>query len=156
MAESGNRQQGTRVFLMAGHDHTPVIHEHADAWHHHTADEGMPQHEHAGIVDAGAIMKWLVAIVVSLLVTIVALKMYFTHYTNQLRTDPIVGNETIASSDVANTARAHAESRLGTDGRSFQYTAADKKARTVQLPIDAAMRRTVEKYQQNDKKPTEK
>ncbi len=129
---------------MSGHDHTPVIHEHADAWHHHTSEEGLPQHEHSSIVDASALIKWFFGTGILLVVVIIALGMYFTRYKTQMRMEFV---ETIEASGPASTARADAEHLLGVDARNdYKYTPADKKARTVHLPIDQAMSKTVEKY----------
>ncbi|HYE62773.1 MAG TPA: hypothetical protein VD997_12325 [Phycisphaerales bacterium] len=128
------------------HDHTPEIHEHADAWHHHIPEEGMPQHEHAAKVDSGALIKWFIGITVLLVVVVLALKMYFTKFTTQMRRTYV---ETTEIAQGAKTALAAAEATLGTDGRPFTYKVANKQARTVQLPIDTAIKRTVERYSGN-------
>lgn len=135
---------------MAGHDHTPEIHEHADAWHHHIPEEGMPQHEHAAKVDSGALVKWFIGITVLLVVVILALKMYFTKFTTQMRRTYVETTELTANSKTAIHA---AEATLGTDGKPYTYKVVDKKAKTVQIPIDLAMKRTVEKYQQQGSQP---
>jgi len=129
---------------MAGHDHTPEIHEHTDSWHHHEAAEGLPQHEHTAKADAGALVKWFFGIVVLLAIILVALGMYFSSYTTRLRERTVETQELAAT---AKTTLAAAEAKLGTDGKPFKYTAGDKKARTIQIPIDTAIKRTVEKYQ---------
>ena len=136
---------------MAGHDHTPEIHEHADAWHHHSAAEGMPQHEHASIVDAGALIKWFIGTSIILVVLIVALCMYFFRYNTQMRALYIENQE---MAQQALTALAQAEKQLGTDGKppeAFEYTALNKQARTVQTPIQKAMDDTVKRYQSASK-----
>src|SRR3954470_23386255 len=138
---------------MAGHDHTPAIHAHADAWHHHSSAEGAPQHEHASIADAGALARWIVLIILTMGVVILALVMYFKSYATQRRAAIV---ETINSSAGANTARADAEARLGSDGHplsQYQYGFADKPAHKVQLPIEQAMQKTVERYQNQKPAP---
>jgi hypothetical protein len=129
---------------MAGHDHTPEIHEHADAWHHHIPEEGMPQHEHAAKVDSGALIKWFVGTTVLLIVTIVALKMYFTKYTTEMRRTSV---ETTKMGEKARTSLAEAEAALGIDGQPFKHRIVDKKTKAVQLPLDEAIARTVKKYE---------
>jgi hypothetical protein len=128
---------------MAGHDHTPEIHEHADAWHHHSAAEGMPQHEHASIVDAGALIKWFVGSTVVLVVLILALCMYFFRYNTQMRA-LYIENQEMAQQALTDIAKA--EKQLGTDGKPFEYTAVNKQTRAVQIPIDQAMKQTVQRY----------
>jgi hypothetical protein len=129
---------------MAGHDHTPAVHEHADEWHHHTAAEGRPQHEHAAIANPGALIKWFLAIVVTLVVTLMALVMYFkSYYATVVRPSVI---ETTDLSRPAMTSREEAERRLGVGQARYEYKPADPQARTVQLPIEQAMQKTVERY----------
>jgi flagellar basal body-associated protein FliL len=128
---------------MAGHDHTPEIHEHADAWHHHTPEEGLPQHEHAAIVNAGALLKWFIGITVVLVVVILALCMYFFRYSTQMRA-LYVENQELAKQAMTDIAKA--EAQLGTDGKPFAYTALNKQTRTVQIPIEQAMKQTVARY----------
>jgi hypothetical protein len=129
---------------MAGHDHTPEIHEHADAWHHHIPEEGMPQHEHAAKVDSGALIQWFVGITVLLVVTIIALKMYFTKYTTEMRRTSVETSEMALKS---HNVYKDAEEALGTTGGPFKYRITNKQARTVQLPISEGIQRTLAKYQ---------
>ncbi|MBL9002202.1 MAG: hypothetical protein JNK25_13805 [Phycisphaerae bacterium] len=129
---------------MSGHEHTPAVHDHADAWHHHDATEGMPQREHAGVADPMAIARWFTGILIVVVGLIIILSVYFVKYTTQMRHDRI---ETFGwiSKDAA-TARAQAEARLGMTGGPFLFEWSDAAAGTVQLPIEQAMSKVVSKY----------
>jgi hypothetical protein len=143
---TGRIGAAARGLEMAGHDHTQAVQEHSDEWHHHSAAEGRPQHEHAAIANPGALLKWFMLIVIALVVTLVALIMYFQNYYSTVMRPAVI--ETTNLSTGANTARASAESRLGTNEpiSKYQYKPADPKARTVQIHIEQAMQKTIEKY----------
>ena len=131
---------------MAGHDHTQVVHDHADSWHHHSAAEGRPQHEHTAIANPSVLFHWFLLIVVSGITVIVALMMFFGKTYNLARREKI---ETLYFYDnFAAPARDKAEGLLGVDKPLSQYTyhPADAQAHTVQLPIEEAMNRVVQKY----------
>ena len=134
---------------MAGHDHTPDLHEHTDEWHHHTAAEGVPQIEHASVANPSVLIHWLVAIVVSMLVVIVALGMYFSRYYTLIRQDKVETLDFYAGPGGARDKLLEAEGRLGTDKPLSQYVykPANPQAHTVQIPIEHAMQRVVAKYQ---------
>ena len=66
---------------MGSHEHTPHAvtpgsHSggHADAWHHHGAEEGRPQAEHGAIANPGVLVRWFVLIVVTLVAVVLASK----------------------------------------------------------------------------------
>jgi cytoskeletal protein RodZ len=131
---------------MAGHDQTQVVHEHADSWHHHTSAEGRPQHEHASVANPHVLFHWFFLIVVSGVVVIVALFMYFGKMYNTTRQERV---ETLQFyQDNAWPKVRDSEAALGTDRplSQFTYHAADKQAHTVQLPIEEAMNRVVQRY----------
>jgi len=128
---------------MSAHDHSNNSHDHADAWHHHSAAEGVPQHEHGAIANPGLLVRWFVGIVVTVAVLILALMIYFRSYTVRIKADR---QETTLISRAANSAKAKADADLGTNGQPPQYTPLDKKAGTVQIPIDQAIEKVVERY----------
>ncbi len=131
---------------MAGHDETVVVHEHADEWHHHTAAEGKPQHEHAGVANTSALFHWLILILISGITVIIALSMYFGKYYNTIRQERI---ETLQFYKAGTAPRDKAEGDLGIDTPLAHFTyhaTADKAAHTVQLPIDQAMKTVVDRY----------
>jgi hypothetical protein len=136
---------------MAGHDHTPNLHEHTDQWHHHSSVEGAPQIEHASVANPSVLIHWLVLILISGLVVIAALGMYFSRYYSLTRQEKI---ETLVFYEQnAHPKLIEAEGKLGIDKPKSQYVykAANAQAHTVQLPIDEAMQRVVAKYQGSGK-----
>jgi hypothetical protein len=132
---------------MAGHDHTQVVHDHADSWHHHTSAEGRPQHEHASVANPHVLIHWFFLIVISGIVVIVSLLMYFGKMYNTTRQQRV---ETLQFYQENAWPRVRdAEAALGTDRplSQFVFRAADRQAHTVQLPIEEAMKRVVARYQ---------
>lgn len=132
---------------MSGHDQTPQHHEHTDDWHHHSAAEGVPQHEHASIANPSVLIHWLILIGASMIVVITALAMYFGRAYNEERQTKI---ETLYFYDnYGAPPRDAAESTLGvnTPLDHYSYKAANAQNHTVQLPIEQAMKKVVDKYQ---------
>ncbi len=131
---------------MSVHAHTPEVHEHADAWHHHTAAEGLPQSEHTGVVDPGSLIKWFFGILVSLTVVLIVLFAYFDSYKTRLHAKRV---ETLNSVE-SNVRKAQAESRLGVAGASgFQYVPVANAPGKVHLPLERAMERVIARYGKN-------
>ncbi|MBS0196364.1 MAG: hypothetical protein JSR77_06365 [Planctomycetes bacterium] len=129
---------------MAGHEHTPAIHEHADAWHHHEAIEGTPQHEHAGVADPGLIARWFVGILITVVGLILVISVYFIKYATQLRVERV--EQYAYLSKDAKEAKTAAEAKLSVSGMPVTYSWSDPAAGLVQIPIDDAMKKVVEKY----------
>lgn len=119
---------------MAHHHHTPEVHEHSDAWHRHSAEEGTPQQEHAGVVSPVALIKAFVAIVGTVVVLVVILSIYYTHTVTQVKAEAMEKslaaewNSTRAAWDAALAAPAP----IGETG--------------WRIPIDKAMDRVIAKY----------
>jgi hypothetical protein len=134
---------------MAGHDHTPDLHEHTDDWHHHSKVEGAPQIEHASVANPNVLVHWLIGIIISMLVVIAALGMYFARYYSLTRQDKIETLDFYNGPGGAHDQLVKAEGSLGTDKTQGQYTyhAANAQSHTVQIPIEQAMQRVVAKYQ---------
>lgn len=134
---------------MAGHDHTPDFHEHTDDWHHHSKGEGAPQIEHASVANPNVLIHWLIGIIVSMLVVITALGMYFARYYNLARQEKIETLDFYNGPGGPHERLLEAEGRLGLDKASgqFVYHAANAQSHTVQLPIEQAMQRVVARYQ---------
>lgn len=121
---------------MAVHGHTPHLDEHADQWHHHSADEGLPQHEHAGIASPITLIKSFILITVSVALVIGGLAMYFTSYTTKLKAKRFETNTLLASE--------------GRDRKRTSETMLREPApigeKSYRIPIASAMDRVVEKY----------
>lgn len=127
---------------MAHHQHTPELHEHVDPWHHHSAAEGLPQHEHTGVVNTSMLMRWFVLIVVVLAGVLVAISLYFTSTVTQLKAQLIETNVLAAD---ANLKKAEAMKVLSMDGPA-SYSWSDADAGKVQIPIRQAMDKVVARY----------
>lgn len=133
---------------MAHHAHTPEVHEHADAWHHHSKAEGLPQVEHLGVVSTAALAKWLVLIIIGLTAVLIALFVYFTSAVTQLKSEM---EESTALGEDARKARAAAMAALGQDGATPTYAWTDRQKGNVQIPIAQAMDKVIVKYQTRGK-----
>ncbi|MFO0861400.1 MAG: hypothetical protein U0570_12675 [Phycisphaerales bacterium] len=121
---------------MSSHNHTSD--GHADAWHHHSAAEGVPQHEHAATVDTFATFQVLVGILGFTAVFILVTILYFNVSVRQQQELKI---ETIGAAEMALATKGQVQAELG----SFGVVDADKKI--VRIPIDRAMDRVVKSYQ---------
>lgn len=130
---------------MAHHHHTPEVHEHSDAWHHHDAKEGSPQHEHAGVVSPVALIKAFVAIVGTVVVLVIILSMYYTHTVTQVKAEQM---ETDRLAAEWNSTKAFCEATL-----SKPDVIGESGWR---IPIDKAMDRVVTKYESRGGKPAGK
>jgi len=129
---------------MSVHAATPELHEHADSWHHHGAEEGTPQSEHTGTIEPSALIKWFFFIVIALAIVLVALFAYFDSYNHRLQSSRL---ETLNTAE-ANIARAQAESRLGLAGAAtFQYVPVVNAPGKVHLPLERAMDRVLANYE---------
>lgn len=126
-----------------GHDAHGGGHGHADTWHHHdTAAEGEPQSEHTASINTTTLAKWFVVLIVSLVIFMLAVALYFNGFVNQAKS---VAIETDIGS-AARTMRNAAFATLGEDGNPETYDWADPQAGKVQIPIDKAMKKIIEKY----------
>ncbi len=119
-------------------DHAHDAHAHADAWHHHSAAEGVPQHEHAAIVDPGATFKVLIAIFGFTAIFILVTVLYFNVTVRKTEEARI---ENTGASLGYNQMKSQMENELST------YGVADAATRTVRIPVDRAVDRVVRKYQ---------
>lgn len=119
--------------------HTPAIHEHADAWHHHDPSaEGIPQGEHGSIASAGTIAKWYVALVVTIAATVILVVMYFSRYSAEYRQQM---EERSAWTNLAQEARSYKATALGELAKPGTIGETGYR-----LPIDAAMEKVIREY----------
>lgn len=131
---------------MSGHNHTPEVQEHADSWHHHSLAEGMPQHEHASMLNIRIITLWGVATSVGLILFMLAIAMYFTRYTTALRHEREERTAWQGLSRNARETREAAEAVLSTGGKRETFSWVQESEGKVQIPIERAMQRVVETY----------
>lgn len=123
--------------MSAQHGHyTPEKHEHADDWHHHGSEEGVPQAEHAGIVNPFTVGKWFILIVVSVIATVAVLYLYFTHYTTQQKAKFI---ETVSWSAEAAAYKARMEGELTGKAEWLDHE-------RIRIPVSDAMSKVVKEY----------
>jgi hypothetical protein len=108
-----------------------------DDWFRHSADEALPQQEHAAHVNTTAIGLTLLAIVFGVLFTVVVLSMYFVQYANTRKAEM---NEGVGSSEAYLAYRDQSEAQLS----SLEWV--DRAAGTVNLPLDDAMDAVVAEY----------
>ncbi len=128
---------------MSGHAHTPSVHEHADAWHHHTKSEGLPQAEHTGVINTRMLTLWGVGIGLSVVAVVIVLILYFGKVATRVKRERI---ETPAMAHNYTVYRAGENALLGMDGQPGVYKALDATRGTVQIPVDAAMQKVIRRY----------
>jgi len=106
--------------------------QHTDEWFRHTAEEGVPQHEHGAHASARALAITFIAMVLGVAFTIIVLVAYFNSYNSRFKMDV---QETTSIGDEARSMRAEA------NGNLEQYRWIDHES--VQVPIDEAMKAVV-------------
>lgn len=121
---------------MSSHDHT--THGHADAWHHHTSAEGVPQHEHAATVNTANTFVVLLVIFGFTAIFILVTVLYFNVTVRQVQTSRV---ETIGGAQLYNAMRGQMEADLSTFG------VVDPAKQIVRIPVDRAIDRVVKRYQ---------
>lgn len=125
------------------HNHTPEIHEHADDWHHHGAEEGLPQEEHTGAISASVLTKWFVLITVSVIAFVVVVQTYFGGYISNFRRE----REERPLGLEASRAKSAAGVTLSLDpAQPAFYDWTDASAGQVQIPISKGMERVIARY----------
>lgn len=117
--------------------HTPVVHETTDPWHHHASGEGRPQHEHGSQVDPTALAVTFGLIVFVVLALTGGVTLYFVRYSTVLRQERI---ETTVLAAEAERIRAEAAARF--DG----YAWTDPEAGLVSVPLEQAVDRVIARY----------
>lgn len=126
---------------MSSHDHSSGGgHGHADAWHHHTSAEGVPQTEHAATIDTTMMFKILVLIFGFTAVFILITILYF-NVTVRRQKEAVV--ETTGNAVGYNQMRSLMETDLAT------YGVVDAEKKTVRIPVERAMERVVRQYSAN-------
>jgi len=130
---------------MSDHEYkqTKPVHEKADQWHRHGAEEGHAQKEHAAKANPALLGVVLGVVVAATLGLVVLVVLYFGRATTDLRRERI---ETTALSAEANSYRAQAKANL--DRPIDEDSWVDREAGTVRVPIEMAMDRVVERYAQ--------
>lgn len=119
------------------HEYMPHEHEHADAWHHHTLAEGMPQREHASHVDPLALFVALTLGAVFTVGAVVVTIIYFVQHTTDLKRD---------IRETTNMAAQQIEYHTGAMSQQDQYAWEDAEAGLVRIPVSQAMLQVARDY----------
>ena len=119
--------------MSAGHAH--------DDWHQHTAAEGAPQEEHGAQASAKAMGLTLIAMVVGVVLTILVLVAYFKSYVGNFKAQKQEGTTGIMTPAF--------EGKLAAREKLSSYQWIDRDAKTVRVPIDAAMQTVLAEYKAN-------
>jgi Tfp pilus assembly protein PilE len=111
-----------------------------DAWHQHTAAEGMPQHEHGAHASAKALGLTFIVMVVGVILVILVLIAYFNSYVSGFKARQQEGTAVMAP---AFNEKLAARERLNSHGWI------DRDAGTVHIPVPQAIDAVVNEYRQN-------
>jgi hypothetical protein len=136
----GSRGQNEGEQAMDQPDHTPELQETTDEWHLHTAAEGVPQEEHGSTINAPLLVLAFIGTVLSVVAVVILTFLYFTTYTNQLRRTRI---ETTALSEDYLQYRG----RWQDTAQDYRWVSVEGEG-VVSLPLQVAMERVLERYQQ--------
>lgn len=122
------------------HPHTPEPSEHADVWHHHSAAEGMPQHEHGSRANPAALGLIFLSIVFGFLAFFFVVWGYFNSSITRYKAEL---NESVTS-----TLRGEYETMRSGSQTALTQPAGwlDREAGTVRLPIDRAESLVIDEY----------
>ncbi|MDX9911040.1 MAG: hypothetical protein RBS39_04335 [Phycisphaerales bacterium] len=115
----------------------PAEHPHADAWHRHSSEEGMPQSEHAARINPYGLYLGVFGILGFVVVSVVIVAVYFQSYVSTYRAEK---QESVNVSEDYVAMRARADATLA----NYQWI--DMREGVVSLPIDVAMDNVIEKY----------
>lgn len=119
-------------------------HDSADPWHHHGAEEGAPQEEHLAQVNAFALIKWLVIIIVIVVVTVWGLAKLTGIVTDSLEREDALK----VTQSMINPSNEKSRANLQAAGESeLAKPAHSLPAGGVAIPIDTAMSKVLSKYE---------
>lgn len=125
---------------MSGHGHAhsiPHEHAHADAWHHHETSEGLPQVEHGAETNMLSLALWGTALVVTVVVSIGAVWVYFDSYSTQEKARK---QETFMSAEAMQYKASIVDQELKA------YGWADAQNNTVRVPLSVAKEKVITRY----------
>lgn len=120
------------------HQETPHPEQHLDGWHQHTADEGVPQQEHAAHVNIAALLITFVAMVVTVLVLVIALTLFYKSTSAQMAA--------VRLENTAGWSDDYVPYRDAAIEKISGYHADDAEAGTVRIPVDRAIEQVINQY----------
>ncbi len=121
---------------MSHHQETPPHEAHLDAWHEHHA--AAPMQEHGSHVNIRFMLIFYVGIVLFILVTVIALFVFFGHTQTNLRAKLVENTYEYQTQYLPYATEAK--------GRLNEYGWVDRQARTVRVPWEVAARGVVASY----------
>ncbi|MEM8758209.1 MAG: hypothetical protein AAGF47_10570 [Planctomycetota bacterium] len=122
------------------HAETPA-HEHTlDEWHAHSAAEPIPQIEHAAQVNRAALLVVFAAMVISIIVMVVGLTMFYNYTVAQRRA--------VVMENVVEYKEEYKPYHAVATGNIENYRSLGDGS-TVQIPVDRAARLVAERYANN-------
>ena len=113
-------------------------HGHHDDWFAHTREEGLPQQEHAGHVNAKALLIFYAAMLAFVVVSVIAVMLFFQRYALNMRQDRI---ETLNLAVEANAYKADTLETMAQYGPSGEVLEG-----AARIPIAEARQRVLESY----------
>jgi heme/copper-type cytochrome/quinol oxidase subunit 3 len=123
---------------------TPQAHEHADDWHHHSAEEGTPQAEHGEKPNIPILMGAFLASVAFVGATILATYLYFGVYTSTLRAERMENAALARMPGGFIETRDHTNQKLAAGNEWLNDDAA--RAGLAPVPLDKAKEKVIAKY----------
>lgn len=108
-----------------------------DAWHQHTAAEGMPQHEHGAHTSAKALGLTFIVMVVGVIAVILVLIAYFNSYVSTFKAERQEGTAIM---------RPAFEAKLAARRHLDEFGWVNRDAGTVHIPLNQAIDRVVGEY----------
>lgn len=121
--------------------YTPQPHEHADDWHHHSAEEGAPQAEHGEKPNIPILMGAFLASVAFVGATILATYLYFGVYTQTLRAERL---ENTALAKEFLEKRTETNAKLAAGNQWLNDDAA--RAGNAPMPLAKAQENVLKRY----------
>lgn len=113
-------------------------HEHPDAWHTHTTDEPMPQHEHASEIAARRIIWMGVIGFILLAIVCQATIEYFKYYAQRLKVDREEGAPLYVAAD-----KYRADSLAQLQSPTVEYV---PQGNYIRVPLPEATKRVMTRY----------
>lgn len=118
-------------------------HGHHDDWFAHTREEGLPQQEHAGHVDARALMIFYMAMLAFVVVSVIGVTLFFQRYVLEVRRSK---TETLNLAIEANAYKAETLEAMGQYGWSGEIVQG-----AARIPLSEAREKVAQSYSGGDR-----
>lgn len=114
-------------------------HEHPDAWHRHSSEEGTPQGEHTAVASASTLLMSFIVLTSSVFLTVGLLVVFFNHFTWQAKAE---------REETTITAIPFVEFRAQIEKAQTEYGFVPGKPGVYRIPVNQAMDRVITRYAQ--------